>query len=201
MYRPDPEIIHACLRGDQRAWNLLVDRYSRLVYSVPRRFGLNESDAGEVAQNVFLTLFRKLDTLGDHLLLARWLLTTAHRETWRIGKARRKYSELDAIMPDVSSPSDEQLEQWERQQIVREALDRLGGRCKTLLAALFRGPGKPDYEAVARELDMPVGSIGPTRARCFAKLEPILRELGLNAPGEEAEESNAEAVSEQMTKN
>ncbi|MCH8314606.1 MAG: sigma-70 family RNA polymerase sigma factor, partial [Planctomycetes bacterium] len=73
-----------------------------------------------------------------------------------------------------------QAAQWERQQIVREALDRLGGRCQQLLTALFLAPGTLNYEAIADQLGMKVGSIGPTRARCFEKMEKILREMGLD---------------------
>lgn len=177
--RSDPELIRACLAGKQNAWNELVERYTDLVYSAPRRFGLSESDAADVVQNVFIILFRKLDTLRDDMLLARWLLTTAQRETWRLGKSTGRYANLDDLMEDISSPSEDELEQRERQHIVRQALRQLGGPCAQLLSALFLEPGTPNYEAIADSLGMKVGSIGPTRARCFRKLEKILLELGL----------------------
>src|SRR4029453_546364 len=112
-----------------------------------------------------------------------WLITTTHRESWRIGKRDAgKYADLDEHITDVSAPEDDQISTWEQQHMVRRGLDELGGRCKDLLAALFLESGEPSYEAIAARLGMTVGSIGPTRARCFKKLEKILLELGLD-PG------------------
>lgn len=191
MTRRDPELIRDCLAGDQDAWDALVERYSRLVYSVPRRYGLDEADAADVHQNVFTILFRKLSTLDDHLLLARWLLTTAHRETWRMGKRQAKYSRLEENFADLGSPGEDDLERWERQHLVRRALDELGDPCKSLLTALFLDPAQMNYQAVADSLGMRVGSIGPTRARCFQKLETVLRQMGFEPIGAEAGEGRS----------
>jgi RNA polymerase sigma factor (sigma-70 family) len=155
-----------------------VDRYGRLVYSIPRRYGLSEADASDVMQTVFVTAFRKLETLKDHERLSAWLITTAHRESWRVGKRSSRDSQLDESITDLGSPDDEQLGAWERQHVVRQALEQLGGRCQELLSALFLEPAEASYDEIARRLDMKIGSIGPTRARCFKKLEAILAELG-----------------------
>ncbi|MHC4989845.1 MAG: RNA polymerase sigma factor [Planctomycetota bacterium] len=176
----DPELVARCLRGEQAAWDALVDQYSRLVYSIPRRYGLSESDAADVVQNVFVALFRSLDRLADHTRLSAWLITTAHRESWRVGKRSDTGRELDAIIADVNAPSDEQLATWERQHLVRQGLERLGGSCRELLTALFLEPGEVSYELIAERLGMRVGSIGPTRARCFKKLAKILDGLGFD---------------------
>ena len=178
-YASDPELIKRCLRGEQAAWDELVERYGRLVYSVPRRYGLSEADASDVMQNVFVTAFRRLETLEDHTRLSAWLITTAHRESWRVGKKSGRAQHLDEAITDLGSPSDDQVESWDRQHLVRVGLERLGGRCQELLTALFLEPAEASYEELARRLDMKVGSIGPTRARCFKKLESILAELGL----------------------
>jgi RNA polymerase sigma factor (sigma-70 family) len=185
MHRSDPELIKACQRGDQSAWNDLVDQYGRLVYSIPRRYGLSDADADEVFAGVWATAFRKLDDLRDDTRLSAWLITTTHRECWRIGKKRGTYKQLDATIADVSGPSTEQAQTWERQHQVRTALQQLGGRCEELLTALFleRGGAEANYESIARRLDMPVGSIGPTRARCFKKLQTILEEMGFGSNG------------------
>lgn len=179
MHHGDSELVERCLAGDQCAWDELVDRYGRLVYSIPRRYGLSESDASDVMQNVFVTAFRKLQTLKDHERLSSWLITTAHRESWRVGKRSDRERQLDRAIPDVSEPSPAQVIDWERQHVVRAALERLGGRCQDLLTALFLEPSESSYEAIAERLDMKVGSIGPTRARCFKKLESILEEMGI----------------------
>jgi RNA polymerase sigma factor (sigma-70 family) len=182
MHRSDPKLIQSCRRGDQAAWDELVDRYGRLVYSIPRRYGLSESDADDVFQSVFLILLRKLDTVRDETRLSAWLITTTHRECWRIGKRAGGGAELDERIADVGSPSEEQLMVWEEQHLLRLALQRLGGRCEALLSALFRGEEGGGYETIAHRLGIPVGSIGPTRARCFRKLEKILLSLGFTPP-------------------
>jgi RNA polymerase sigma factor (sigma-70 family) len=172
----DPELIRACQQGQQAAWNELVDRYGRLVYSIARRYGLGESDADDVVQVVFTTVFRRLEQLRDQTRLSAWLITTTHRECWRVRRRSREYTSMDQI--ESAAPDPDLVEQLERQHIVRQALEELGGKCRELLTALFLEPGQPAYERIAEKLDMKVGSIGPTRARCFEKLQPILARLG-----------------------
>jgi RNA polymerase sigma factor (sigma-70 family) len=179
----DTPLILKCLAGDEAAWNALVDRYTRLVYSIPRRYGLSDADAADVHQNVFVAAFRHLERLRDHDRLSSWLITTTHRECWRVGRRTRTTGDLDQIIEDVGSPSDEHLEQWEQQDLVRRGLEELGNPCRDLLSALFLEPGEESYESIARRLGMKVGSIGPTRVRCFSKLEAILRRMGLDDPG------------------
>ena len=180
MHRSDPELIKACQRGEQAAWNQLVDQYGRLVYSIPRRYGLSEADADDVFAGVWASVYRKLETLRDDTRLSAWLITTAHRESWRVGKKRGIYQQLDGMIPDVSEPSSEQMETWERQHLVRQALKQLGGRCEELLTAMFLEPAEPNYQAIAQRLSMPIGSIGPTRTRCFRKMQAILASLGFS---------------------
>lgn len=180
MHRSDPTLIQSCLRGDQAAWDDLVERYGRLVYSIPRRYGLSDEDANDVFQNVFLSTYRSLERLKDQTRLSAWLITTAHRESWRVGKRSDKYPQLDEQIADVAAPGDDVLEDWERQHIVRQGLAILGGRCQQLLEAMFLDSAEPSYEAIALSLGMKIGSIGPTRARCFKKLQGILADLGLD---------------------
>lgn len=178
--REDARLIERCRRGDADAWNEIVARHARLVVSIPRRHGLSEADADDVAQGVFLQLFRRLETLGDGERLAAWLMTTAHRETWRVGRRRGRDAAFEARFDDLSEPDPDDAARWERSHLVRRALEELGGRCEPLLRALFE-EGGGDYHAISASLGMPVGSIGPTRARCFAKLETILERLGVDA--------------------
>lgn len=176
----DTTLIDRCLRGEAHAWHALVERYERLVFSIPLRYGLAAADAEDVMQATFVSLYRSLAKLRDHQRLAPWLITTAHRETWRVGKARGQYAALDERIHDVSEPQEEHAVRWERQHLVRQALGQLGGVCEALLTALFLSPQAPSYDELAKSLGMRVGSIGPTRARCFQKLEGLLRQLGLN---------------------
>jgi len=177
----DADLVQACLDGDAAAWDEVLRRFGRLIYSIPRRYGFSDADADDVFQVVLTILFRKLDTIRDRDRLSAWLIRTTHRECYRIGKQSGRYAELDRDIEDVNEPTDEDAELWERRHLVHQGLRRLGGRCEQLLTALFVTPGQPNYETIARQLDMRVGSIGPTRARCFEKLEKILVELGLAA--------------------
>ncbi len=177
--RSDRKLIQGCLAGRQESWNELVDRYGRLVYSIARRYGLSDADADDVFQSVLTIVFRKLETLRDQSRLSAWLIRTTHRESLRVGRHGERPAELDREIVDVGAPSAEEAAVWERRELVRQALRRLGGRCEALLTALYLATGQASYDAIAEQLGMKVGSIGPTRARCFAKLEKILLEMGL----------------------
>lgn len=178
MRRSDSALIRACLSGSQAAWNSLIERYGRLVYSIPRNHGLSDVDCEDVFQVVFASLFRALDRLRDQDKLSSWLITAAHREAWRIGKRSRRDLGVELKEDSAESVPDEvEMEALERQAAVHQALAALGGRCEQLLRALFLDPGNPSYETVAAAIGMSVGSIGPTRARCFDKLERVLLEM------------------------
>jgi RNA polymerase sigma factor (sigma-70 family) len=179
----DTTLIQSCLAGDPVAWERLVDKYVRLVLSVARRCDLSDADADDVLQIVFMTLFRHLQGLRDQTRLSSWLITTTYRESWRISKASGKHVELVATVVDDRDPPVEFVAQSERDQIVREAMVELDKRCRDLLSALFLDDDGTSYNEIAHRLGMPVGSIGPTRARCFNKLEGLLRARGLDEEG------------------
>lgn len=177
----DPALVAACLAGDQRAWEAVVDRYGRLVFSIPRRAGLSEADADDVFQAVFAALLRALPTLRDRARLSSWLITTARRESWRVSaRVRAGGVELDETTPDGADAPIDEVTRREREQAVRAAMARLDPPCRDLLAALFLDPDPAAYGVIADRLGMAIGSIGPTRARCFRKLEPLLREAGID---------------------
>lgn len=178
MAKEDQALIEACLNGSQRAWDSLVEQYSRLVYSIPRRYQLSDADSDDVFQAVFLQLYRQLAALRDQTRLSSWLITTTHRECWRVSRREHPLNDLDPAWSDRDAPDPQATAAWEEQHLVRQALTELGGRCEQLLTALFLDPEHPDYEEIARRLSIAVGSIGPSRARCFEKLERILRKLG-----------------------
>jgi RNA polymerase sigma factor (sigma-70 family) len=184
MERSDRELVLACRRGDESAWEALVRRYQRLIYTIPRRAGLNEDSASDVFQEVFATLFEKLDALENPERLKAWLVTTAKRKTWRL-ISREKGSqsfegddESDANefsdLPDNTPLPDEALIQLEEQHRVRVAVSGLDSRCQQLLALLFYQQEQPPYSEIAAQLGTTEGSIGPTRARCLKKLLQLL---------------------------
>ncbi len=179
MQPTDGELVQACLRGEQAAWNTLIERYGRLVYSIPRKLGFGPTEADDVFQTVFGIVFRRLQALRDDTRLSAWLIRTTYRECWRMKRGRGADRALDDSYSAEGVPAEEVVLREERQQIVRQALTQIDARCRELLSALFLEAEPGSYDAISARLGMPVGSIGPTRARCFKKLEDVLRVLGL----------------------
>lgn len=187
MEQSDKELLLACKRGDERAWEALVKRYQRLIYAVPRRAGLDEDGAAEVFQEVFATLFEKLDDIEQPERIHAWLVTTARRKTWRLisrEQVRRKSVALDDDegetelndLPDDAPLPDAVLLQLEEQHRVRTALSSMDERCHTLLTLLFYRDEPPSYAEIAASIGTSEGSIGPTRARCLQKLMKLLED-------------------------
>ena len=183
MEDSDVHLVSACRRGDQLAWERLVRRYQRLIYAIPLRAGLDEDTAAEIFQDVFTTLFQKLNDLEQPEKLHAWLVTTTRRKTLHaIAKAHLQKSHVATDeQPDVATSirdeaplPDEQLLILEEQHRIRMALASLDERCRTLLEMLFYLSDQPSYAAIAASLGIPEGSIGPTRARCLAKLLRML---------------------------
>ena len=176
----DKELLLACRRGDEAAWEALVGRYQRLIYAIPRRAGLDEDRAAEIFQEVFTTLFEKLDGIEQPERLHAWLVTTARRKTLRtLRRASSLQSldeeneegaaELDRLADDSPLP-DEVLIRLEEQHRVRVGLASLDERCRRLLTMLFYHAEPPPYAEIAAAIGAPEGSVGPTRARCLQKL-------------------------------
>jgi len=182
--RADEEIFDAIRAGDAEAWRELVGRYERLVMSVPLGLGLSPHDAEEVFQATWRTLYEHVRSIRQPGRIAFWIRTTARRESWRQGQKRSQENlgsaELDsltALPSSVPDPADE-LGRREAHAEVVAGLDQLGPRCRLLLTRLFLESPAPSYDEVSEELDMPVGSIGPTRIRCLEKLAMILGAKG-----------------------
>ena len=186
MKRNDAELLRDCRRGQETAWEILVKRYQRLIYAIPRRAGLDEDQAAEIFQDVFATLFEKLDTIEQPERLQAWLVTTAKRKTWRFISRRQVqpvslYDDQDGLdqtlaqLPDHAPLPDAALQQLEDQHRVRTALSALDERCRKLLTLLFYTPETPPYADIAQALGTSEGSIGPTRARCLQKMLKLLQ--------------------------
>ncbi|MDQ3514412.1 MAG: sigma-70 family RNA polymerase sigma factor [Chloroflexota bacterium] len=176
----DAALLRACLAGDQDAWTILVTRYTRLVYSIALKSGLNEVDASDVVQDVFTIVLRRLESLEHPDRFSAWLITTTHRESWRARKARRDHLTADGVEPVDPDPTAEALVvAWEHASLTHQALARLGERCARLLDLLFLHDAQPGYEAIAAELGIAIGSIGPIRGRCLKQLKGHLADLGV----------------------
>jgi RNA polymerase sigma factor (sigma-70 family) len=188
----DADLIARCRAGDEAAWQLLVRRYQRLIYTVPRRAGLGEAQAADVFQTVFSRLFEHLDRIEDGARVRAWLVTTARRETLRVLEQTRRIAEpaggsydgsddgnddFLANVADTAPLPDEQLAALQTQDRVRHAVEQLDERSRRFVELFFLQDEPLPYEEIARRLGIAVGSIGPTRARCLAKLRDRLAEL------------------------
>jgi RNA polymerase sigma factor (sigma-70 family) len=170
--------------GDEEAWSQLVERFAPLVTLVCRRFGLPEPDLLDVGQSVWLTLLEHLDDIRDARALAGWIATTTRRECLKIvaRKGARQRLELvgefDVPTADLAENVTELVVLEERYVALRAAFRSLSPQHQQLLLLLLSDPPMP-YVEIGRRLGVPVGSIGPTRARCIERLRahPAVRAL------------------------
>ena len=173
---PVAELLAAAHNGNQEAWNALVDRYGRLVWSVVRGFRLDAATAADVSQTVWLRLVEHCDRIRDPERLGSWLATTARNESIRASKrlARTVPTEFGVEVADDLSPAiDERLLDNEQLREVLGAFDEIPAKCQELLRMLCLDPPL-EYEEISNLLGMAVGSIGPTRARCLDRIRKLL---------------------------
>ena len=176
----DRDLILDCRNGDLGAWRRLLDRYERLVFSVPRRYGLSREDAADITQLTFTILFQNMNTLSEDSTLGAWLTTVARRHTWRrLDRKRREEagwygsSSEQILLADTGT---EDAERWELTEWLDNGLSHVGKPCRDLLSALYLDPKQPTYAEVAARLGMAIGSVGPTRIRCLKRLRRVLGE-------------------------
>ncbi|MGW0811205.1 RNA polymerase sigma factor [Nonomuraea sp. NPDC002799] len=164
-------------QGKSDALDAIVAELTPMLWHTARNQGLTSQAAEDVVQTTWLILLRHLHAISAPGALTEWLVITARREAWRVSAASRK-DDLpgdDAFdeLPDGVRTPDELLVDDERRRALWQAVESLPKRCAELLRIIAFVP-RPHYEAVAAALDMPMGSIGPTRGRCFAKLRLLL---------------------------
>ena len=169
---PDRDLLAACRTGDAHAWELLVARYERLAFHIARREGLDVEAASDVVQTTFSALLSSLDRLEDSDRVGAWLATVARRQSWRVRERGRREAPLIDDERQLDVPVDDPA--IEQPMWVYQAVQQLGEPCRTLVTALFFDPAEPSYEDIASRLGRPVGSIGPVRARCLARLKTLL---------------------------
>ncbi len=174
-------MISAASGGDEAAWEEIVDRFAGLVWATARAHRLAPAEAADVAQTTWLRLVENLDRIKDPERLGAWLATTARRECLRHIRLRgRELPTGDDAM--FEAPSEDSAGQRliirERNTALRRAFARISERCQALLR-LLAAPDSPSYEEIAAALDMPIGAIGPTRARCLDQLRRTPELAGL----------------------
>ena len=178
------ELVVAAVDGSRSAWNVLVARFSPLVTALTRRFGLNHSDAEDVAQTVWLRLVEHLARLREPRALPGWIATTTRNESLRVLSAQNRVDlvdpQTDARLDTTTSDDDVAMNLLlaERRQAVNAGLEVLRAPQRELLLLTVADP-QMSYRQISQRLSMPTGSIGPIRARCLKTLKntPPLRAL------------------------
>jgi RNA polymerase sigma factor (sigma-70 family) len=179
-------LLAAAIDGDAAAWNELVTRFSPLVWRVARSYRLNDADAADVVQLTWLRLLENARKLREPRALAGWLSTTARRESLRVCQQAGRvvpvaeFAEQHQI--EETPAPDELAERHDRDRRVGQALRRLPVADQQLLGALMSAP-RPNYRDTAARLGRPIGSIGPSRARCLTRLQRELAVAGVSEAG------------------
>lgn len=178
LSRRTGDLVTAAARGDDAAWKALVEQFSGLIWSVTRAYRLGPADGADVFQVTWLRLAEHIGRLDHPEHVGAWLATTARREALRASRATARVvlTDDDAVF-DAQETGGETPEQAvlrsERAEQLWRAFRTLPARCQQLLRLLMATP-PPSYTEVAAALDRPVGSIGPTRARCLRLLREKL---------------------------
>jgi RNA polymerase sigma factor (sigma-70 family) len=176
----DKALIDACLQGEEQAWSALIVRYSRLIYSIPIRFGFSQTIADEIFQETCLALLEGLHNLQNHDRLSSWIMTVSRRSCIRRMRQKSEVEmdeDWETAVPANEPPLESSLILLEQENLIYRALENLEPRCQKLLTALFLTEPAPSYEEIAQQFDIPIGSIGPYRARCLKKLRLALVQL------------------------
>lgn len=175
----------AAAGGDKAAWQVLVERFSGLVWSITRAYRLGSADAADAFQTTWLRLAEHIDRIEHPERVGAWLATAARRECLQSIRASARMTPVDDMTRFESptaagNPPEEAVlaaeaerERSDRAAALWRALERLSVRCRELLRVLMASP-PPSYTEVAEALGLPVGSIGPTRARCLRRLRDEL---------------------------
>ncbi|MBV9744038.1 MAG: sigma-70 family RNA polymerase sigma factor [Acidobacteriia bacterium] len=183
MRSSDERLVRECLNGNQDAWTAIIGKYRRLIYSIPIRYGLSPTDAGDIFQDVCVQLVEALPTLREPKSLPAWLMrVTAHGCSRWAGRERRfqpiEYNAESGDGPVAGEMPDDFLQELERSQILREAMLQIPPRCRELIRMLFFETPALPYDEVAKRLGLAKGSIGFIRMRCLARLRKQLEKRG-----------------------
>jgi RNA polymerase sigma factor (sigma-70 family) len=178
----DTRLVKECLRGNEEAWSLLIDKYKALIYSIPVKYGLPPHEAADVFQATCVELLARLPELREPRALPKWLMQVAHHECYRSKRQQQRMvsRDGDTDLPEPETPpvAESVMQQTQEEQMLREAMNALSPQCRRLVELLFfETPARP-YAEVAKELGLAVGSIGFTRQKCIDRLRRQLDALG-----------------------
>jgi RNA polymerase sigma factor (sigma-70 family) len=187
-------LVVAAREGDETAWNKLVDEFGSLVWSIARAHRLGSSDAADVSQTTWLRLAEHLSRIREPERVGGWLAATARHECLRLLRRSQRELPLGDDLPEPTGPGvpmpAARLIRDERAAAIWNAFAQLPDRCQSLLRVLMADNPR-SYEEVSESLEMPIGSIGPTRARCLERLRRLAARGGISeAHADSVEEEN-----------
>ncbi len=181
--KQDARLVERCRRGDQSAWDEIVDRYQRLMYAIPRRAGLTNEQCADVFQDVCLTLFQKIDEIEQPGRIRSWIVTTSKFKTWALVRGSKGFysplteEEMEAEMNNLTDRSplaDELLIELEEQHLIRIAMKDLEEKCQKIISMIYLRDPAATYAEVGAAIGVGETSISPLRTRCLKKLGKIL---------------------------
>lgn len=183
--KSDRDLVQGCLQGRDEDWNLLIDKYKNLIFSIPIRYGLSREEAADIFQSVCLDLIQDLPKVKDPKALPKWLMqVTSHKcFHWKRQRARIvSQDDEEAKIPEAAVQADAELNlrEVEEEQMLREARAGLPPRCQELIRMLFYEEPTRPYQQVAASLGLATGSIGLLRQKCLDRLRNALDALGFS---------------------
>jgi RNA polymerase sigma factor (sigma-70 family) len=184
-WKSDRELVQDCLRGNQDAWNFLINKYKNLIFSIPIRYGFSREEAADIFQAVLLELIQELPKLREPKALPKWLMqVTVHKCFHTKRQNSRTVSQDDEAteIPEARIPAQAELDihEVEEEQMLREAVAALSPRCRELIHMLFFEEPKRRYQQIASSLGLATGSIGLLRQKCLDQLKKRLDALGFS---------------------
>lgn len=188
-YETDPDALLAALVAkNEGAWRHLMERHGSVVVAVVRRFSLSEADGEEVFQNTFLSAFRAIRSLRAATRLDAWLYSIAYRAALDVIARRRPEQRVEevheAFLADEGERADEAIARLDDASRIRDVVAALDAKCRLLIEALYLADPARSYKDISESAGLPMGSIGPMKARCLDKLRKRLAAVSSEAGSE-----------------
>jgi len=180
----DTQLVRECVKGNEEAWNCLIEKYKNLIYSVPVRGGLSQDESTDIFQEVCMELLHSLPKLRAPQALPAWLLRVTSHKCFHLRHKKKRFpvelTEKEASeTAAVSDRQDDLIWQVEQEQAVRETVRALDSRCRELIDMLFFAAPPRPYDEIAEKFGIATGSIGFTRRACLEKMRKLLRRRGV----------------------
>jgi RNA polymerase sigma factor (sigma-70 family) len=181
--RENEVLVRECLNGNEQAWSTLIDKYKKLIFSIPIKYGFSNDDANEIFQAVCLTLLRELSQIREPQALAAWLIRATAHKCKRYRHDQKMYTDhpIDEnlnLNAETDQLPEKLVQELEREQMLREAMNEQQPECRQLIHLLFFSNPPLRYDEAAQSLGLAKGSIGATRIRCLEKLRRSLERRG-----------------------